>query len=305
MPSRTSLPPAAHLLAAATTRRSARISLARSRAAKRGPERRRAATSILSLTCRRPLTAIWSNSAGEWHPIRRWQPPVSMLTAFRWSVSFTCQPVVTVNKTPFDFDGDHKTDISIFRPGEMLSGGTRRARQSSSGWDLWRYGRHPDAGRFYRRRKDRHCFLPSRRSSQYFILRSEDNTFLAFPWGTNGDIPTPADFDGDGKTDAAVFRPSAGTWFILPSGGGAAIISQFGTNGDQPVAADYDNDGKADIGIVRTNGANKEWWIQRSSAGLIATVFGQPTDKATPGDYTGDGKADIAFFGHRRVDGSS
>src|SRR5262249_33609200 len=39
-----------------------------------------------------------------------------------------------------------------------------------------------------------------------------------------------------------------------------------------------------------------EWWVQRSSLGLLAFQFGTPTDKAVPSDYTGDGKADIAFF---------
>ena len=209
--------------------------------------------------------------------------------------AYTCQVTTTASRTPYDFDGDGKTDISIFRPnpGEWWfsksSDGQVVAGAFGTPTDI------PTPGDFTGDGKtDIAFFRPS--TGQWFILRSEDNSFLAFPFGSGGDIPMPADFDGDGKTDAAVFRPSTGTWFILPSGGGSTVITQFGINGDQPVAGDYDGDGKADIAIYRTNGAAKEWWVQRSTAGLFATGFGAVGDLAVPGDYTGDGKADIAVW---------
>jgi hypothetical protein len=60
--------------------------------------------------------------------------------------------------------------------------------------------------------------------------------------------------------------------------------------------SDYDGDGKADIGIFRQAATGAEWWIDRSTAGLLAMQFGASSDKPVQGDYTGDGKADIAIW---------
>ena len=68
----------------------------------------------------------------------------------------------------------------------------------------------------------------------WYILRSEDNSFYAFPFGRTGDMPTPGDYDGDGKLDAAVFRPSNSTWYLQRTTGGFTAIS-FGIAGDQAI----------------------------------------------------------------------
>jgi hypothetical protein len=87
----------------------------------------------------------------------------------------------------------------------------------------------------------------------------------------------PSDYDGDGKTDFVIFRPSIGTWFILQSSNGQEVIKGWGAPGDMPVARDYDGDGKADIAVWRPS--NGTWYVIQSSTGNIITKpWGLSTD---------------------------
>jgi len=207
----------------------------------------------------------------------------------------TTVPSNSLTRVFCDFDGDAKTDLSIFRPAQgewwylKSSTGGNAAAQFGSSTDTIVPGDYTGDGK-----TDIAFFRPS--TGFWYVLRSDDLTFYAFPFGGSGDVPAPADYDADGKADAAVFRPSTATWYISKSTGGTTI-QQFGLTTDKPVAADYDGDGKADIAVYRPTGANgAEWWIMKSSGGVFATQFGSATDKAVPADYTGDGKADVAFW---------
>ncbi|MBK6749335.1 MAG: VCBS repeat-containing protein [Pyrinomonadaceae bacterium] len=196
-------------------------------------------------------------------------------------------------RSPFDFDGDSKTDLSIFRPGPgewwylRSSNGSNGAVTFGNSTDKLVPGDYTGDGK-----ADVAIFRPS--NGNWFVLRSEDFSFFAFPFGTDGDVPAPGDYDGDGRTDATVFRPSTSTWFIQGSVFGT-VIQTFGTAGDVPVNADYDGDGRSDIAIYRPSLG--QWWIQRSTGGSVfAVTFGANTDKTVQGDFTGDGKADIAIW---------
>ncbi|MCV4783932.1 VCBS repeat-containing protein, partial [Escherichia coli] len=83
--------------------------------------------------------------------------------------------------------------------------------------------------------------------------------------GTNGDIPVPGDYDADGRTDIAVWRPSNGVWYIARSTLGLSIF-QWGINGDKPFSGDFDGDGKADAVIWRPS--NGVWYVIQSSSSI-------------------------------------
>lgn len=204
--------------------------------------------------------------------------------------------MVPAQKTFFDYDGDGRADVSVFRP----TSGTWYLQQSGSGFAAANWGVASDkivpADYDGDGRTDIAVYRPS--EGNWYVLRSLTGTLLALNFGVSEDLPQPADFDGDGQTDVAVYRPSTGTWWIMRTTGGL-ISARFGTSEDKPVAGDYVyGDGRADLAVFRPS--NGTWYLASDlvdpAHNFFAVPFGISTDLVTPADFDGDGQCDVAVY---------
>ena len=201
---------------------------------------------------------------------------------------------MTPARTPFDYDGDGKSDVSVFRASEN---NWYILRSSDFGVTQTAFaiaGDVPVPADFDGDGKtDVAIFRPS--NGNWWSLSSINGQQINFPFGTAGDIPLPSDFDGDGRSDYVVFRPSTNQWLRASSANGAQSNKAFGLAGDKPVIGDFDGDGKSDVAVYRPSDGNWWWWSSFDNV-QRATRWGIATDIPAPADYDGDGKTDFAVF---------
>lgn len=119
--------------------------------------------------------------------------------------------------------------------------------------------------------------------------------YTSYAWGQSGDVPVQADYDGDGKTDFAIWRPgTTAVWYIVPSSTGSYYTVNQGQTDDIPTVADFDGDGKSDLVLYRPS--DNKFYVIKSSGGTAGYQWGANGDIPAPHDYDGDGMADYAVW---------
>ncbi len=207
---------------------------------------------------------------------------------------------------PGDFDGDGKTDFSIFRPGTPYatwyiihsSTGSQVSFPYAVSSDLPAQADYDGDGK-----TDAAIYRPPTSPGSYGVWHIQGTTYgyYTYTWGETDDIPAPADYDGDGRADVAVFRSTNRKFYSIQSSNQYLITIDTSFNPSNPmwetVSADYDGDGKADYAVYNRNAAN--WYIRSSMSGTFPTnpvQWGAANDLSVYNDYDGDGKVDLAVW---------
>jgi hypothetical protein len=155
---------------------------------------------------------------------------------------------------PADYDGDGRTDLAYYRTTDVVG--------------------HPGT---------------------FFILHSSNGGTHIVDWGNPslGDRPVPADYDGDGKADLAIYRN--GEWWILQSSNGSLRVERFGIGSDKVIPGDFDGDGKADLAVWRSS-EGMWFWLSSLNNSVNYIRFGLADDKPVADDFDGDNQTDVAVF---------
>ena len=171
--------------------------------------------------------------------------------------------ILTNTRTPNDFDGDGRTDYTVLRDSNGAAEG---------GFIDW------------------------------YIQMNSNAAMVQQGWGfydPETEDLAPADYDGDGRVDIAVWRRSQpyAAFYIILSSDFTLVSHEFGFPTDDPAPGDYNGDGKADVAVMRQEaGGLTGWYFRPSLSANYEAIALAGSGARAGGDYNGDGIFDPAVF---------
>ena len=136
-------------------------------------------------------------------------------------------------------------------------------------------------------------------ANQFFALLSGPGGVYNDTLGNLGtqSIPVPGDYDGDNRTDRAIYVIPQARYVYVPSSAPNTLVSvPIGTTDSTPVPGDYDGDGRWDPAVYVRSA--RLYFVVKSTGGTQSLVLGTNVnnDVAVPADYDFDGKTDMGIW---------
>jgi hypothetical protein len=187
---------------------------------------------------------------------------------------------------PGDYDGDGRADLAVY---SQASGAWFVASLggNDSGFSILDLGWNESGLGDSAASANRQSKTTNSKSPQVLVWN--------LAWGGSGFEPVSGDFDGDGRSDFAVYGAASGQWFIQNADGVVLAWGEsWGAPELAPVPGDYDGDGRTDLAVY--GGTTRNWYIRTVAGTVLAwgTSWGGYGLIPAPGDYDGDGRADLA-----------
>jgi hypothetical protein len=213
--------------------------------------------------------AVYRPSEGNWYIKESFS---GRIRVERWGLSDD-------KVVPSDYDGDGRTDVAVYRQSNNVWYIKRSSDGTNQFETLSEQVTKPVIGDFDGdRRADIAGVVNIGANGQiaFVIKGSRNNTETTQEWGLGNDALMSGDYDGDGRTDLAVYRASESVWYVKTATN--TIIRQWGISTDEPLNGDYDGNGISDFAIYRIENSHGYFYILGDNGQYRIHQFGLAGD---------------------------